>query len=654
MNNRFSSILTSRPVGPSSGNTLLWMSGRPWSIQTKMAVGIGLLGAVTGGICALAIWTIGLSEIDGRIKKESISQTELIISLALDSIISQDRPALHTVVSGLRESQLGLVGIAIESEFGSTLANWERPGAVYRGVTTQSPIILHDQKFGVVSLTWDRSYFAQPIRDEIQDTLLAIAFTTLLTIVASTTWVHLFIVRPLRLLENRVKSVGVKGQSVSISNLLRTREFESLTQSLDQFSSILTERSERERELAAERVRAEEAERLAKAKMEFLSLMSHEIRTPLGAVIGFTDLLTPTNLDAKQRSYVDHINESGNFLLQVTNEILDLSKIEADGITLEYEAFKISHLFDQLVSMLRPKAEEQQIEILTKRTGLPGDIEILADRHRLKQILLNLASNAIKFTSRGSVTLEYELTHSETKNRCIAKFAVTDTGIGMCEEQTESIFNPFSQADQTITRRFGGTGLGLSIAQGLVEKMGGKIEVASQIDAGSSFSFELEFDYETVNRSLSPSKVPVTPLATHDRGSLKPLKILVAEDAAVNRILIEKLLGTFGQDPDFAENGQVAVEMLEAEENYDLVLLDLRMPLKTGLEVAKLIRGGSLGEHYQNIPIAMLSADVMAIEESRDYGVDEFITKPIDPESLRKFLGATRGPIDSSSVELAA
>lgn len=369
-------------------------------------------------------------------------------------------------------------------------------------------------------------------------------------------------------------------------------------------------------ESAILRRRAEEA---ARAKAAFLSTMSHEIRTPMTGVLGMVDLLAMEPLNDIQQGYVRALGASGRHLLTVVNDILDYSKIESGSLVIEQIVFSVADVVERVRSSLHPKAHEAGLWLnvqLAPELASP----LYGDPSRLTQVLLNLVSNAVKFTERGGVTL-IASSIAVSEGARMVRFEVCDTGIGIPAEALDRLFVPFSQADNSISRRFGGSGLGLAICERLVEAMGGSISVESAVGLGSRFYFELLYGLAS---DVERSERPVTQLQ-----EVRPCRLLIAEDVATNRDILRSVLERQGYSLTFAENGQQALA-LARHGGWDLVLMDIQMPLMDGVEATRCIRRlpGSLGQ----VPIVGLTANVLS-DERQAYllaGMCDCVTKPIE------------------------
>ncbi len=380
------------------------------------------------------------------------------------------------------------------------------------------------------------------------------------------------------------------------------------------------------------KIAKDRAEKMSQAKGEFLANMSHEIRTPMNGVIGTLQLLEDTSLSPEQKEFVDIAHKSADALLAILNDILDLSKIEAGKLSFENIAFDLSQIINDIVVLYSLKAEQQGVFMSQEfDSALPG--ALMGDPTRIRQIIVNLVSNALKFTDKGEVKIGVDVINSKA-NHVDLKVSVSDTGIGIPQGAQQTLFNAFTQADGSTTRKYGGTGLGLAIVSQLVEMMDGELGVDSVEGEGATFWFTATFQCtDTVVDVVTESIVS-------NEATVLNAKILLVEDNPINQMVAQKMLEKLGLKAEQANNGVEALKLL-GEQAYDLVLMDCQMPEMDGFDATREIRKLEIKSINQNaLPIVAMTANVMSGDRERclEVGMDDYIGKPVQRDQLESVL----------------
>lgn len=396
----------------------------------------------------------------------------------------------------------------------------------------------------------------------------------------------------------------------------------------------ITDQKQAQEDLVASKEKAEEASR---AKSEFLSIMSHEIRTPLNAIIGMSDLLAETSLDDDQQNYVRTFRNAGESLLSIINNILDYSKIEAGKVEMEYAGFDLVDVMEKISAILALQAYKKRIELMV---DIPHHVPtaLVGDPQRLRQVLMNLIGNAVKFTEKGEVTVSLETVEEESlPGEAAIRFSIRDTGVGIPADKLPIIFERFSQADSSVTRRFGGTGLGLAISRKLVNLMGGNISVESEEGRGSCFFFTLKFRRQK-ETGLKSQEVAI---------DMKGLRVLVVDDNATNRLIVHRMLLPWGAVVTDAFDAKDAMKELSRQIRsqsapYDLIILDRHMPGMDGFELAEFIRKAP---RLNDSKMIMMTSDSFNIDTARVHraGISGYLVKPVKKSDLKEMIKKTLG-----------
>lgn len=451
-----------------------------------------------------------------------------------------------------------------------------------------------------------------------------LALTVVIYILTLTLFFHLKITRAIKRLTSSFTHFLDGDLAAPIYDLQRQDEIGVLAKAANKFRELSKDLSEAK----------QSAEKTTKVKSEFLANMSHEIRTPMNGILGMARQLSRTTLTSEQSKMLNLIQSSGASLLVIINDILDLSKIEASKIELESEPVELSYLLEELKHLFQEQANSKDIQLFISSNPEIKELVFLADETRLKQVLINLLGNAVKFTERGSVSLTINI-EEVGLDEVSLMFNVSDTGIGIANEHLSTLFEAFSQADTSITRRFGGTGLGLTISNKLLNLMGAPLQVESELGKGSHFYFSLKAKRTLTSMGIDHDDVKLMQHA--EEIDLSNINVLVVEDNDINQIVIEAMLNEFNiTSINMASNGQEAIMQCELG-IFDIIFMDMQMPILDGPQATIKIRELSA---FKQTPIIALTANVLSADKQRcfDAGMNDYIAKPLESDALRSIL----------------
>ncbi len=605
-----------------------------WPIRRQLILALGGT-VIVFGIVAGEMGRILESESLRHNLQQQLTKTVNMLSAAsIDAVITEDRPLLRTIVDQSVRYEPELLSLEISNEAGVALVQWhnERAKPMHPPLLFSQEIEYEGEVFGGIKIRWNLDNLRNKVDAHAQKmrafSIIAILFLAGLILV----WVHRLVIRPIQIINQHLNELA-QGKFRRSQSLSAARELRRLSDSVSVLRDTMEERQRRETELEAAKHDLSHARDAAlsasRTKSEFLANMSHEIRTPINGLLGMLQLLQDTPMNPEQIKFTQLAMQSGEVLMTLINDILDFSKIEAGRLELEHIEFELRETVEFVTSALAGQAHAKGLELTCM---LPVDLPefVRGDPTRLTQVLTNLIGNAIKFTERGDVAVSVGV-HSVSDEHVFLRFEVRDTGIGINEAAKIHLFDAFTQADGSTTRKYGGTGLGLAISRQLVELMGGDINVDSTLGTGTSFWFTIPFG-KVAKRNIRArgTRVPPGP------------KSLLVDDNAINLQILTHFLNDWGYPNVCAEDGHQALSLLRAAASegrpFQLAIIDMQMPGMDGIELARNVKADPLIDTTRMI---MLTSLGLVPQDWQQAGISACLMKPIRKQLLQDAIGTT-------------
>ncbi len=554
-------------------------------------------------------------------------QTQKLVSMlsatSLDAILSEDRPVLDTIIAQLVENDSDVEEVTILNENEEVLNSWSKADStatVAEKIDYSHDVLVEGESFGKISVSWNVAKQTAEIHNHVKKLYLyGIGISALLALVVITL-INQIVVKPINAIDRHLRLLQ-QNKATGEFKLEAAKELVNLGDSVNELGSTLALRKRREAEL-------EEASR---AKSEFLANMSHELRTPMNGVLGMLSLLKETQLNPEQSDQIKVATSSGRSLLRLINDILDFSKVEAGKLEYESIAFCLEELIDDSADVMAEQAHRKSLELIS-HIEPTVQRELVGDPTRIRQVVTNLASNAVKFTDEGEIQIQVE-TLETNDSQSTLRFSITDTGVGIASEKIDSIFDSFAQADGSTTRKYGGTGLGLAISRRFVEGMGGKIGATSQPGVGSTFWFELPLSHSEDN----------APIATA-QPELDQLKCLLLETNPASQSNIHELLSAQNMHVDCQTNGNTALQMLreatEHNEPYDVILFNSNLNDMPGDVFARCVEGDPVFDSVKLVSMTYVTHTIPELYPHKNPRITAQVSKPIKRSDLLRILSA--------------